>query len=303
MQLINDNLDVSKYLSAPKEAAKVKPASHWRDAVVDIFHGDGRVAGKTLPWSKTHNLVQVRPGELSLWSGYNYSGKSLILGQVILGLVAQGEKACIASFEMKPAKTLERMHRQFAMVDTPTISYIDRFNAWTDGKLWLYDQQGTANSKHLLAVMRYCRAELGIDQFVIDSLMQMEFPVDDYTAQSRFVGELAAHAMDTGMHVHLVAHMKKGDSTKAEQDRMGIKGGVELSNKADNVYILRKNKTREEMEDETNTKPDATLLVDKNRHGNWDGPIQLWFESNSMQYTSFHQARAIDFQRSDSEAA
>lgn len=300
MHLIPDSMDFSKYLQEPQEAARIKPASSWRDAVVDSFYGEGK-KGAYFPWSKTHGNLHIRPGELSIWSGYNYSGKSLLLNQVMLGLMAQGEKVCIASFEMKPEKTLDRMSVQASTTRRPAIDFIDKFMKWTDGKLWIYDQTGVTNPKQVLAVARYCSQELGITHIVIDSLMKCGIKTDDYTAQSRFVAELCAHAMDTGMHVHLVAHLKKSESASNQMDRYGVKGAGEIIDQADNIYILWRNTKKEEEADQVNqdkkvmSLPDAILTCDKNRHGNWDGKIKLWYDPDSMQFTGYENARAIDF--------
>jgi twinkle protein len=72
---------------------------------------------------------------------------------------------CIASFEMKPAKTLERMARQWSAFNandpaflgderaqTQFLDLYGQFRDWTDGRLWLYDQQGTVTASQVCAV-------------------------------------------------------------------------------------------------------------------------------------------------------
>lgn len=62
-----------------------------------------------MPWQKTHSTFRFRPGEVTLYAGSNGGGKSLVTGQIALGLMQQGHKVCIASFEMKPKRTMLRM--------------------------------------------------------------------------------------------------------------------------------------------------------------------------------------------------
>jgi energy-coupling factor transporter ATP-binding protein EcfA2 len=55
---------------------------------------------------------EFRPGELTVWTGFNGHGKSLLLSQVQLGLMQQGERFVIFSGEMTPEYLLKRMVKQ-----------------------------------------------------------------------------------------------------------------------------------------------------------------------------------------------
>lgn len=300
----DDVIDFAKYLQDPPEAAKVLPASHWRQALVDRFHNQSVCVLPVLPWSKTHGDIQIRPKEVSVWAGINGHGKSLLLSNVILGLMQQGEKSCIASLEMPPEKTLERKVRQYSGVSEPSILAIDEFIEFCDDRLWLYDQVGTVKSERLLAVARYAAEELGVRQFVIDSLMKCGLPSAGETAwnqQKNFVDQLCAVAKDTGMHVHLVAHMRKGDSEFQKGDKMDVKGAGEITDQVDNLFTIWRNKPKED-ESRENTpdqdvlqQPDVLLRCSKQRHGEWEGKIALWFDKASMQYVGFNNARPISF--------
>ena len=169
-----DDIDFSVYERETDAAQKVKPASLWVKELIERIKNPIKQKRAVMPWRKTHTQVQFRPGEVTVWGGANGQGKSLVTGQVTLSLCSQGEKVCIASFEMKPMKTLERMGRQWSAfnINDPAFAgderamrqFIDlygQFSEWTDGKLWLYDQQGTVTSKQVCAVVRYCAKEKG----------------------------------------------------------------------------------------------------------------------------------------------
>lgn len=294
MRVITENLiDFDKYAKGPKEASQVKPAGFYGEVVLDKIFNDHHSPKCHFPWSKTHKIVQLRPGEFSIWAGYNGSGKSLLLGQIILSLMDQGEKACIASFEMKPQITLERMCYQACGSIEPSMQYVKAFMSWADKYLYFYDQQGTVKSDRILPLLRYLQEELGITHVVIDSLMKCGIGVDDYNRQKSFIEELSRHAMDSGQHVHLVCHTRKGDSEYQRHDKSDVKGASEITDQADNVFILWRNKLKEyshhdgkEVQDE----PDAVLTVAKQRHGRWEGPINLWFHP-SGQYLGDDSAR------------
>jgi twinkle protein len=97
----------------------VKPASHWKKEVRDSFFAPAEKQGAYLPWVKTHHLIRIRKGEVSLWPGVTHHGKSLATSQVALALCNQGERVCIASMEMKPVATMRRMTRQAANARSP----------------------------------------------------------------------------------------------------------------------------------------------------------------------------------------
>ena len=220
MQTITDSIDFDAFIKGPDENAKVKPAIDYMQAVIDRLYATKETNGNRLPWSKTIDKFRVRSGEVTIWPGINGHGKSMIVSQVMVGLMSRGEKVCIASMEMKPVATMARMTRQAARCAEPAIQFIQDFHQWTDKHLWIYDQQGTVKTKRLLSVMRYCSDQIGVTQFVIDSLMKCGMGEDDYNGQKSFIDELCAYARDTGVHVHLIAHSRKGMDEYSAPNKM-----------------------------------------------------------------------------------
>jgi twinkle protein len=51
--------------------------------------------------------------------------------------------------------------------------------------------------------------------------------------------------------------------------------------------IVRSNKA----DDEVLRSPDAILICDKQRHGEWEGEIPLWFDAESMRYKQSQSER------------
>lgn len=291
MQLIPDNIDFDAYLKGADENAKIKPASEYAEAVIaNLHHYDAGFAGCRLPWSKTEELFHIRPGEVTLWPGINGHGKSMVVGQVMTSLMCQSQKVCIASMEMRPVATMTRMCRQAFGSNLPNVDYIREFHAWTDGKLWLYDQHGTVNADRLLGVLNYATKELGVTQFVIDSLMKCGMNEDDYNGQKRFVDRLCAAAKDTGCHIHLIAHSRKGQDELTAPNKMDVKGSGSITDQVDNVMTVWRNKKKEIAIETNKTTPeildsaDALLICDKQRHGEWEGRIALWFDKPSFRY-------------------
>lgn len=307
-----DDIDFSMYENETEAKQNVRSAKLYVQQLLDRLDNPTREKRIYMPWGKTHRLIEFRHGEVTVWGGPNGSGKSLITGMVGLSLCAQEERVAVASFEMKPVKTLERMGRQwtkFDLFDQTTMSdpqtrrevvdLYSQFRDWTDGRLWIYDQQGTVHWKQVCAVARYCAKELGITQFFIDNLMKCVAGEDDYNAQKAFVDELCAIARDHGIHIHLIHHIKKPANEDHVSGKYDFKGTGAITDQPDNVIVVWRNKTKERNRQAnkmvSETEPDVKLLVDKQRHGNgWEGLIGLWYEPQSQQLLAGHNHKAMD---------
>ena len=274
----NDVIDFNAYMEISDSEHRVRPAADYCDQVIDYFHGKGNV-GTKLPWQKTHNLIQFRKSETTVWGGYNGHGKSLVLGQVMSHFMRVGEKVCIASMEMKPHMTMARMCNQEAR-GIPSVTYINDYHKWTDGKLWMYDQQGMVSGQKIIAVIRYAQEKFGINHFVADSLLKFGYAEDDYNGQKMFVDSLCSVARDTGVHIHLVHHSRKGKDETSIPGKFDMKGSGSIIDQVDNLVIVYRNKAKEEMKPEERNQqdPDVRLIVEKQRNGEWEGHIKFWFD-------------------------
>ena len=301
MELLTDEMiDFSVYEEETDTKERIKPASVWVTELIENLRNPQHVRQQVMPWRKTHGLVQFRPGEVTVWGGANGAGKSLITGMIAMSLIAQDQPVCIASFEMKPRKTIERMARQwsgfnpqdpaFAGSDEAKASLIDVYEQFRDwaNTLYMYDQQGTVTAKKVASVVRYCATEKGVKHFFIDSLMKCVAGEDDYNGQKAFVDELTAIARDHEMHIHLVHHIRKPADESHKPSKYDYKGSGSITDQVDNVISVWRNKAKERKLAENKhieaNEPDALLICDKQRNGEWEGSIGLWFDKASQQY-------------------
>lgn len=301
-----DNTDFAAYMAETEPQVKVLPAETWTDALVRSTHTTERITGAKLPWHKTHDLIRFRPGEVTLWVGINGHGKSQMLGQACLGFAAQDERVCVASFEMKPVSTLRRMLRQTAMNETPGETAARRMMDWLSGRLWIYDQLGHASPKAVAAVIRYCADKLGVKHFVIDSLMRVIRGEDDYNGQKNFIEQLTTLARDCNVHIHLVHHSKKRENEDVPPGKFDAKGSGAIVDQVDQMLTVWRNKKKERLvekalrvpggsiPEDVEAMPDARLICDKNRHGEWEGGIALWHHAPSLQYTPDRSRKPLD---------
>jgi len=288
MQLIRDNIDLSEYMAEAEVEHAVISASNWVAGVIDHFYKPQEAPKTKLPWIRTHGDFEFRAGEVSLWAGINGHGKSMIVSQVALGLCNQFEKVCVASLEMPPVRTMARMSRQACGAFEPPASFIRKFGAWTDGKLWLYDHVGACKPALMAAVIRYAVDKFKITHFVVDNLMKVVAGEDNYNEQKDFVNTLCSIAHDTGVHIHLVLHIKKLKDEGTVPGKFDIKGSGAITDLVDNVFVVWRNKPKEqslrESGMEKQDEPDAILSLDKQRNGETEGRYALWFDHSSMQY-------------------
>ena len=317
MNEIPDDLDPIEYLAfvGRQESQKISPASTWSDDLHQRMQGNVKQIGSCLPWGKTHNLIRLRPGEVSIWAGVNGHRKSMITGQVALWL-AKVQRVGIASLEMQPGATLERMCKQAAGAGNPSKEFVDRFLGWSHERIWLYDKLDTTPADSILGVAYYMARELGIKHVFIDSLMKCGIAGDDYEGQKRFIDRLSLCAKQNHIHVHLVAHMRKGNTEADKPGKFSIKGASEITDLADNVFICWKDKVREEAaakQDMGHSLSDAELKaldrcdqvldVAKQRHGEWEGMFNLWFHRASLQFLGKESDTAMPFNLESERAA
>lgn len=77
-------------------------------------------AGFPTPWEKVGERFRFRPGEVTILAGENFSGKSEVCGQITVDLMAQGERACVASMEFNPEGWIARIMQQVATIPSGT---------------------------------------------------------------------------------------------------------------------------------------------------------------------------------------
>ena len=305
----SDSIDVEKYLHSNDVTIKVKQARDFLDSIKESYLSNARDSKILLPWTNTHSSFAFRPGEVTVYAGSNGGGKSLLTGQIALHLVKQKQKVVIASFEMKPQKTLERMLRQFAgeYVDDPLASdreayitkLLGRLEKYTADSLYLYDQQGTTSPDKVVAMSRYCAMELGVQHIFIDSLMKCVKNEDDFNGQKNFIDELTALARDHNVHIHLVHHIRKQASDEVTPNKNDLKGSGSISDQVDNVFLVWRNKKKENQRNRGETvdesQGDTFLMNEKQRNGEAQEWYQLWYHQASQQFVESAGSRPQDF--------
>jgi len=282
----------------PLDPEEMRQASDFISKVKAMFypaHDDDR--DPVLRLDKDLDWFEFRPGELSVWTGYNGHGKSLMLSQVLLGLMQQGERVMVFSGEMTPERQLKRMVKQCAGLDRPTGQFIDAIGNWMHDKLWLFNVVGSAAIDRLLTVFLYGSKRYGMRHFVIDSLMMTDVPEDgsgSMTAQKDAMRKLCDFARRNGVHVHLVAHPRKGADESKGPGKLDVAGSSKITDGADNVFTVWSARKDENDPDIDPDKADAKLELQKQRNGDFQHFTQwLWFSKDAQQFCTSSRRRPV----------
>ncbi|WP_417793088.1 toprim domain-containing protein [Terasakiella pusilla] len=308
-----DGISKDQIMDCLKNADTLKPdglrhSNEFRDKVVDLFYPKGgELPGYTLPFAGYERKFRFRRGEMTIWTGMTGDGKSQTLSHVKVDLIRQGAKVCEASFEMSPEQNIKRMVRQSLNLkwdkDDPLATrpqkeqILSAFDWWED-QFYVFERVGKSNVDHMLSIFDYALRRYGCDTFIVDSLMRLGVGSEDYEGQEKAVYKLVNWAVENNVHVHLVAHARKTSNEKGYSrppTMNDIKGSQEIGANSPNAISVWRNRelenilakpfhARTESEKEKAGKPPVLFWVLKQRNGDWEGKIGLWFNNGSYQY-------------------
>lgn len=193
--------------------------------------------------------VGFKRGMVSVWTGKRGCGKSSLLNMLILNAAQKGYKSALWTGELTcdTAKTWlylqaagkQYNERQFGTDYYSTPNHIsERIDTWIDKYLWLFNNNYGENFSQMEMQIRKLKEEEDIDQVLLDNLMVLDLRSLDenkYDRQSVLLQKLTDLAKDLNIHIHLVAHPHK---SLAYIQIDNISGSGDISNKADNVFVL-----------------------------------------------------------------
>lgn len=277
-----------------KKARHFHPSSDYLDDVELIQMGG--IKGVPLIFAPS---LEFRPGEITIWGGINGHGKSLITGQVALQLARDGNRVAVISLEMSPGRTLYRMWRQYlAHVPTPEDN-AEEFLQKLSTRMTLLNYVGAIDIEVILGAITVAGMPLAQDgweckHIFIDNLMRCvsgdggERTMND---QKNFVQALTEIAQALRVHIHLVHHVRKGATEEERVGKFSFKGSGAIVDQADNAILIQRNRAKEKKANdhklsyqEDADDPDSWLTVCKQRNGDWEGEVGLWFDPSAAAF-------------------
>ena len=288
------------------ELDEIKRPEDFRSEVMEYYNTDPSLRGVDTPWTPALPW-RVRKGELTILSGFSGHGKTAILNQLMLHLLAANQKIMDASLEIKPGMTLYNMTRCALGKKHSEKAEIEACISWVNESMFFLDCIGTVNVTRLMSAMEYARKRHGIDVFVIDSLFKCGLSGEDYAGARDFVDKLTTFCNNTGCHIILVAHSRKVSSGNefAVPTKSDVAGSSDICNAAFNVIIVWRNKLKKKKIDEIMhsttmdpvskteemvkwmDQPDGQIVIDKQRFGEGEeSAIPVFFDKESCQFSS-----------------
>lgn len=241
-----------------------------------------------------------RPGELTIWSGMNSSGKSTLLGQVLLEAIDQGQAVCAYSGELPDRifrywielqaagpQGLEAKNDPMNIGTTyrPKQSLLKNIRDWYQDKLFLYQGGEMTKVGQLVEVFARAAKEYSCRVFLLDNLTMTVSRLqarDQYRAQRELILETVRFVRENAAHVHVVVHPRKTVSVSG-LTKNDIGGSGDITNLADNVLVLARPAARER--DGQENLWEARLTVLKNRFGGrQDENMYLNFDPASRRF-------------------
>lgn len=289
--LVGDDIDLDEY-RADEVRHRVKSADAFREEMIKAILGDADDAqGHALPWPSFNGKFDLRKHEMTVWTGYKGHGKSAFISQLLVSMMKRGQRMFIISPEFRPARVLERMLYQFTAARLVEPSDIDYFLATASRHCWLYDNQASLNPHDVIALCRYAAKELQVDHILIDSLMKCGIGPEDYAGQKNFVDRVQSICHQYPLHLHLVAHARKGTSDDSPARLHDVKGGSEIADMAENVVSVWRNKSKEKDPSANTEAPDCTVTVEAQRNAEgWIGTVPLLYDTQTMLFYQFGQS-------------
>lgn len=280
---ISDNIDLDAYRDDSYKP-KVKNALEYRSALLERLKQKSIYGDKT--GFVTDTYFRFRPYELTIWTGFKGHGKSALLSQVLLRFMQSGKRIFVCSPEFHPVELLYRFLVQVLASNDPTEEEADFLIEYLAKWLWVYDVQSSLKPNDVPALCRWVCENIKPDHIVIDSLMKCGLAPDDYAGQKRLVDQIQSVAHQNPVHIHVVAHARKGNSDDKPAKLHDVKGASEIADLAENVVSVWRNKPKEQalsmgdmrMEGDH----DALFLVEAQRNcGGQIGTLPLYFDRNS----------------------
>lgn len=251
-------------------------------------------------YPELNDMFKFREAELTIINAQNGHGKSQLANGIMLEGIRQGVDCFAASMEFKPEVFLRRLYNQIMCSSFWKRDEFESSANLLNERLWMYNVTGTAKTKKLIETMRYAAKRYGVKVFLIDSLMKCGLGEDDYNGQKDFVDQLCDFKNKYSVHILLITHSKKIENEDKPTGKMDVKGTGAITDLADNVITIWRNKPRERVlskiesgepltdkEKDLEKTPSAVLTLCKQRNADGkEGAIGLEFDNKSMQYYS-----------------
>lgn len=241
-------------------------------------------------------------GMLVIWTGYNGSGKSTMLSNILINGIEVGHRSFIYSGELPKEDFKEWMDLQLSgrrylssydcpvkkqSIPIPNEKYYKYLDEFYDENIYLYDTEDYATDEKVIAAMEYMAKREGIKVFAIDNMltMNMSGTGDLNERQAKLIIKLKFFARTFNAVVHLVAHPRKPAQGQVRVDKYSVSGTANITDLADRVIGFHKlTRSEQEKNPEYAAYNNSMIIFKDRKFGIFDEEILFHFEYFSKRY-------------------
>lgn len=252
-------------------------------------------------------------GMLVIWTGYNGSGKSTILSNIILNGIEIGHRAFVYSGELPKEDFKEWMDLQLSgkknlssyecpvkkqSIPIPDPKYYKYLDDFYDENIYLFDTEDYAIDKDIIKAMEYMAKREGIKVFMIDNMLTMNITEtgDNNEKQAKLIIKLKGFARKFNAVVHLVAHPRKPTLGQKRVDKYSVSGTANITDLADRVIGFHRLTPEEQQDNELYASNNNALIIFKDRkYGIFDREILFKFDYFSKRYYTNEEERTREY--------
>lgn len=232
-------------------------ANDCRNEILDRYR-NGQKRGTTTYFKKIDNAWTWREGEVTVWTGYQNEGKTLMLLQLcLIRAINEGVKVAVFSPENMPkadffndliesivGKSADPYYKNNYMSENEILFALDLIDRY----FFLIYPDDNFRLENIFEKTAFLVKKNAIRTLVIDPYNTIEHHMDKGGREdlyiSKFMGQLKKFAVEKDISVHLVAHQNTPKTNEKDEGRYykpslnNIKGGGTFADKADNVLII-----------------------------------------------------------------
>lgn len=277
-----------------------------------------------LGWSGDDGIgFNIRPQELTVWTGFEFSGKSTLLYQMASWLMAtMQQKILLISLEEPAERIVRHMLTQVLayepqpddLEDEDTSSLIrEIYHEFFAKNLIVYDYLGSAPLKKILESCQYAVSKYGVSNIIIDSVARTDLDIEDNQKANEFMDKIVTSMNETQAHYHLVAHAKKSSrhpetSRESIPNKQDIKGSGSIPVLATNIIAVWRNQMKENIlksdqkkipKEEVEKWDDAVLAIRKQKLTGEIGEFKLFFNKACRRFRRARERKDYPYKPAD----
>jgi len=252
-------------------------------------------------------------GMLTIWTGFNGSGKSTMLSNIILNGLDDGNRAFAYSGELAKEDFKEWMDLQLSgtkyltsydcpvkkqAIPTPDPKYYKYLDEFYDEMIYLFDSEDYATDNDIISAMEYMAKREGVKIFLIDNMLTMNITGsgDINEKQAKLIMKLKGFTRKFNAAIHLVAHPRKPAPGEVRVNKYSVSGTANITDLADRVIGFHRLTKKEMAEDEVYSLNNNVLMVFKDRKfGIFDEEIPFKFDYFSKRYYTNEEERTREY--------